>query len=126
MHKLYRIAAYTYLAYLLLALAVIAPALTLLPERLAGDYIDRPLSLDWAWFNPFTLSLEVRGLELTEKNGEPFTGFGSASVNLSLATLVSDGIALDALLLRDFHIHVKHSGENTFNFSDLVAAEDEA
>lgn len=125
MPKLFRIAAYTYLGYLFLALAIISPALTLLPPRLAGDYVDRPLSLDWAWFNPFTLSLEVRGLELTEKNGEPFTGLSEASVNLSLASLFSKGIVLDALRLKDFHVAVQQLDAGVFNFSDLIPPSEE-
>lgn len=127
MPKLLRIAAYLYLAYLLLAVAVISPALTLLPERLAGAYIDRPLTLEWAWFNPFTLALEVRGLALTEKDGEPFTGLDAASVNLSLASLVAEGVVLDAARLEGFYVYVRQHSADTFNFSDLIpAGEDEA
>lgn len=123
MNKLLRYIGITYLAYLVLALLVVTPLLNFLPHKYLRDNYARELSTRFVWFNPFTLSLEVREAALPEKNGEQFVAFDAASVNLSLSSIWQEGIVFDRLRLHDLFAHVQRLPEGKFNFSDFIPEE---
>lgn len=120
MKKLLRYSFITYLVYLALALVVVTPLLNILPHSYLREHYGRELTTKFVWFNPFTLSLEVREAALPEKSGEPFVALGAASINFSVASAWQEGIVFDRVRLLEFFAHIQHLGEQRFNFSDFI------
>ncbi len=118
-----RVLGYGYLAYLALSLVVILPALNFLAPWAVEKYTGRKLTTDIILFNPFTLAVEVRNAALPEKNGEPFTAFDKARVDLSVASLWQPGIVLDEASLDGLYLHVQRLDSGDFNFSDMLPPE---
>jgi hypothetical protein len=74
-------------------------------------------------FNPFTLSLEARGVELPEHSGERFLGLDKARVDFSLESLWHPGVVFDSVEIDQLYLHVRRLGAEEFNFSDLLPPE---
>lgn len=120
---------YAYTAYLAITFLILLPALNFLPPWLAKEYWGRDLTTELVLFNPFTLALEIRQGALAEPDGSRFLDFDRAEVNLSLATLIQPGLALDTAALEELYLHLQRNADGSMNFSDLLpepAAEEEA
>lgn len=117
-----------YAVYLLLCLLVLLPALNIMAPRLVKEFLNRELSTELILFNPFALSLEIRGANLREVDGHQPLGFNKAEINLSLASLSEPGIVLDRFLIDQLEVHVLRHADGQFHFVDLVGgdAQDEA
>lgn len=120
MRKVFRGLAIAYFAYLAIALLVIMPALNFLPRWYVKQTLGRELHSEIILFNPFSLSLEVRGAELPEHTGERFAGLDKAAVNLSLASLWSPGWVFDEVAVKGLYLHLRQFGDGEYNFSDLL------
>lgn len=126
-HKLVRYSVIAYLVYLGLALLVITPLLNILPHKYLRDNYGRELTTQFVWFNPFTLSLEVRQALLPENSAgpagqspEPFVALAAASINVSVASIWQQGIVFDRLRLHELEAHIQRFPEGVFNFSDFI------
>ena len=128
MPRLLRWVAGFYLSYLLLSLLVVLPALNIGAPILSERLLQRELRTELILFNPFTLAVEVRRASLSEyqQPDTVFAGLDRLEVNLSTASLWQKGFVLDAALLEGFHAHLRRTGPDTFNISDLIASEDDA
>ncbi|MEH6590927.1 MAG: DUF748 domain-containing protein [Halioglobus sp.] len=111
-----------YLAYLALSVFLILPMLNLLVPVYFERQFERQLSYELLVFNPFTLGLEGRELTLHERDGSNFAGFSNAKINLSLASLWTQGWVFDDIDIIGFFADVHHYGEGEFNFSDLLGS----
>jgi len=119
-----RILAIAYSGYLLLVLLVLTPALNLAPPWLVKQYLGRELKTEIVWFNPFTLSLELRRTELPEHDGSRFLSLDRARVDLSLASLWSGALVFDEVDIDKFYVHVIELADGAFNFSDMIPPAD--
>lgn len=115
--------AVAYVAYLAVALLLIMPALNFLPSWYVKQFPGRELHSEIILFNPFTLALEARKVELPELDGSRFVGFNNALVDLSLESLWREGLVFDELSIDGLYVHVRQVGEEQFNFSDLLPPE---
>jgi hypothetical protein len=117
-----------YLSYLLLSLLVVLPVLNIGAPILSERLLQRELRTELILFNPFTLAVEVRKASLSEHQQPDavFAGFDRLEVNLSTASLWQTGWVLDAALLEGFHAHLRRTGSDAFNISDLITSEEDA
>ena len=118
--RLIRILAIGYLGYLGLVLLVVTPALNLLPPWLVKKHLDREFHSEFIWFNPFTLSLELRKIALPEHDGARFASLDRASVNLSLESLWRGALVFDEVGVGQLYLHVIELPDGRFNFSDML------
>lgn len=125
MRTFLRVAAIAYIAYLVIALLVISPALNYFPHKYLQDTYGRELRTGWILLNPFKLSLDVSDAQLDDKNGEPFVAFSEASVNLSIESLWRPGWVFDAVTLRDLFVEITRLTEDEYNFSDFLTSDTE-
>ncbi len=125
LRKILRWAGIAYVIYLALSVVVLLPALNILPARYVEETYGRRLTSEIILFNPFSLALEARQVELPEKDGTPFVGLHRARVDLSLESLWKPGIVLDQIDVDQFHLHVRQLADGTLNFADLVPPESE-
>ncbi|TCO78400.1 DUF748 domain-containing protein [Chromatocurvus halotolerans] len=123
--RIVRILATVYLSYLAFCLLILMPAMNALAPRLVEQSTGRTLTSELILFNPFTLTLELRGMALNARTeGEPaLVGFDRARVNLSTASLWSAGIVMDEILLHGLAVHTRRLEDGDFNLSDLIPAE---
>ena len=119
-----RILAIALAAYYVLALLIITPALNFLPAWYVEKTWGRNLETRWVILNPFKLSLDLASARLSEPDGERFLDIGESSVNLSLTSLWRPGIVLDELKVHDLYVNIVRNSETSFNFSDLLPADD--
>ncbi len=120
MKKVLRILGISYATYLVIVLLVITPALNLLPAWAIKKYLGREFHSEIIYFNPFTLSLELHKTALPEHDGSPFVELEGATINLSLASLVSGAFVFDEVGIKQLYVHVRELPGGEFNFSDMV------
>lgn len=125
MKKAFRVLAYCYIAYLLLVLLVITPALNLLPAWAVEKYAGRTLSAELVTFNPFTLSLDLRKTEIPELDGSPFFTLEAARVDLSVESIWSRALVFDEVSVQQLYLHILELRDGNFNFSDMLPTRDE-
>ena len=126
MIRLIKIAGLVYVSYVAISLFIVLPALNLLAPRVVQEQLNRTLKTEIILYNPFTMALEVRRARLLEPDGDTFAALHRAEVNLSLAGLWRTGWVLDAFAVEELYVHVRRMPGGAFNFSDMLAATDEA
>ncbi|MEM8561646.1 MAG: DUF748 domain-containing protein [Pseudomonadota bacterium] len=126
MKKFIRILGICYIAYLIIVLVIVTPALNLLPSWAVKKYLGRDLESGFNYFNPFTLSLELGKTAIPEHDGSPFVSLDHATINLSTASLWSGALVFDKLGVEQLFVHVIELPDGTFNFSDMLPPEDTA
>src|SRR5262249_7149262 len=67
--------------------------------------------------NPYALSLTVRGLALTETNGEPFASFEEFYVNFQLSSLFPLAWTFDEINLKEPRASIILAQDGQFNFA---------
>src|SRR5437870_2549244 len=73
--------------------------------------------------NPYALSLTIRGLSLTETNGESFTGFDEFYVNFQLSSLFRWAWTFSEIRLTHPTGNVVRAADGQFNFANLISSE---
>ena len=81
----------------------------------------RKLGIGALAINPFTLTVTVRDLRLTERGStETFAAFSSARVAVSPASLFRRERVIAAARFTAPHLRIVRTGLNHYNFSDLL------
>jgi len=97
---------------------------TVLESQLAKN-LNRPVTVESVQFNPFTLCLTVQGLTIREPDDSAvFLSFERLFVNADIASLFKRGLVLSEVTLEKPHVRVVRAEENSYNFSDMLPAED--
>src|ERR1051326_867021 len=73
--------------------------------------------------NPYALSLTIRGLSLTETNGEPFAGFDEFYVNFQLSSLFRWAWTFSEIRLTHPTANIVRGANGQFNFANLASSE---
>lgn len=121
LRKLLKAILFLYAVWLVTCLLVVMPALNFLAPGLVRDNLDRELRSELLLFNPFSLALDARGVELTERDGHRPVAFARLLIDLSLESLWSPGVVLDRLWIRELDVHVLRHSDGGFHFDDLLA-----
>jgi len=86
-------------------------------ERATG----RKATIDRIFLNPFTMSAEVNGFRLTERDKDKtFASFSSVRVKVSPASIVKRALIVSRLRVTSPYVHLVRTGPNAYNFSDLL------
>lgn len=82
---------------------------------------ERTLWIDSVFFNPFTLTLSIDGLNLSEPGRpEPFVAFRRLEISLAAKSLLERAMIIDELKLDTPFVTIDFQGKQQFNFSDLL------
>ncbi|MDT8440643.1 MAG: DUF748 domain-containing protein [Desulfuromonadales bacterium] len=117
----------------LLCLLLLGGALLVLPgllvtkaQRWVLAETGRQLSVADVSFNPFTLTLTVDDLSLSDADpAQTFLSWQRLQVSLSVASLYHRAPVIDRLQIDQPRIHLVRRADNRFNFSDLIPTGDE-
>ncbi len=115
---------------LLLALLFITLILPGIVSHRARSWVaaetGRTLEIESISINPFSLSVEIRQLQLSDTNrSNPFVSWNLLKASLSISSLYHLAPIVDELRLESPYIHLERLTADTFNFSDLLPARDE-
>ncbi len=110
---------------LLLALTFIVLILPGIISDRASSWVaeetGRTLTIESISINPFSLSIEIRKLQLNDTDpAKPFVSWDLLSVSLSMASLYHRAPIIDELRLDNPYIHLERLTDDSFNFSDLL------
>jgi hypothetical protein len=94
--------------------------------RWVAEETGRKLTIESVSINPFSLSIEIRKLSLSDTDhNKPFVAWDLLRVSLSTASIYHRAPVIDELRLDRPTIHLERLTEDTFNFSDLIPPEEE-
>src|SRR5262252_9469513 len=103
-------------------LALAAPPL--LKNKIAAELstkLHRPVSIEQIRFNPFTMSLTVRGFLMKERQGSATAvSFDELYANLELRSLFRWAPVLKEIRLVKPYFNVVRNEDRTYNFTDLI------
>lgn len=109
------------LALMLLSMLIVPWQLKVQSRKWFAANTTRQLSIEKAFFNPFTLSLEINGLKLTEQSSEqPFVSFDRLLLSISARSLIDLALILDRIELDKPYVNIVLLGKQEFNFSDFT------
>ncbi len=104
---------------------VLPPIIKSVALRKLSARLHREVSIQAVRFNPFMLSLTIRGFAVNEpKSRQPFITFEELYLNLQTMSLIRRGIVVKEILLKSPYIHIVRNEDLTFNFTDLLKMKD--
>jgi len=87
-----------------------------------SQQLHRKVTLSDVGFNPFTLTLTLKGIEIKEPPGDKtFFSLGELVVNLDIRSIFKRVPVIEELAVRQPYLHLVRNPDNTYNFSDLLA-----
>lgn len=93
------------------------------PDKLSQT-LQRNVSIQEIRFNPFSLVLEMKGLQVLEPDGSTvFVSLQRLRANVRLLSLLRLAVGLDELLLEEPYVHISQDKTGQYNFSDLIAGD---
>ncbi len=97
---------------------------TYLPEQISAS-IDRPVTIEKASFNPFLLSVDIHGLDIREKNNEPFFNLAHFHAGISLTSLLHWDPVITDIRLEKPVLNLVRKTDGSYNVSDIMTASPE-
>ena len=107
---------YTVTGFLVVPAVIQSQMLKRLP-----DLTHRQVTVDQVRFNPFALSLTLRGFSLKETNGTEFAGFGEFYINFELISIFKRGFVFKEIHLISPSVHLLLNSDGTPNFANLLS-----
>ncbi|WP_243039834.1 DUF748 domain-containing protein [Dyella sedimenti] len=90
-------------------------------EKRASAALARPVTLGAVHLNPYTLRLQLDRLHIADRDGKsPFVDIDQAVINTSWSSVFRLAPVLDQLSLQRPRIHIVRTGDQRFNFSDII------
>ncbi len=108
------------LAYGLAGFFVVPPILRGQVVSALSKSLERPVTLDRAGFNPFTLGVDLYGLKITEKDGAALLGFDRLHVRLSPSSLWKWAWSFGNITLEGFKGDIIRYAQGDTNLGRLV------
>jgi uncharacterized protein involved in outer membrane biogenesis len=106
---------YTVLGFLVLPAIIKSQMLKRLPAL-----THRRVAIQEVKLNPYTLSFTLRGLSLTETNGDEFVSLGEVYVNLQSISLLRRGFVFKEISVKKPSANIVQFMGGTFNFTNLL------
>jgi len=90
-------------------------------EKHASAALERSVTLGAVHLNPYTLRLELDQLHIADRDGKsPFVDIDQAVINASWGSVFRLKPVLDELSVQRPRIHIVRTGDQRFNFSDII------
>jgi uncharacterized protein involved in outer membrane biogenesis len=105
--------------YAAIGFLIVPPVLRSKIESILTEQLNRPVAVREVLFNPFALSLTVRGFTIDEQDNSPLLGFEELYVNVELATLVNQALTFSAIELQQPYVVAQVRKDGRLNLQDL-------
>ncbi|MDD5287207.1 MAG: DUF748 domain-containing protein [Desulfuromonadaceae bacterium] len=107
-------------ALILFSVAILPVILRSQAVKAIMETTGRPVRIEEVAFNPFTLTVTVRGFALEEKDGAPFIGIEKLRVSLSTASIFKRALVIDEVTLDLPSLSFARLAANSYSFSDII------
>ncbi|SHJ06336.1 protein of unknown function [Malonomonas rubra DSM 5091] len=115
------IVAASILGLLLLSMLIVPWQIKVQGSKWFAENTTRILTIEKAFFNPFALTVEVKGVTLTEQQSEKtFVSLDRLMVSASSRSLLDFALILDRIELDAPYANIELLGKQEFNFSDFT------
>ena len=105
--------------YAAIGFLIVPPVLRSKLESILSEQLNRPVAVREVLFNPFALSLTVRGFTVDEQDNSPLFGFEELYVNVELASLVNQALTFSAIELQQPYVVAQVRKDGRLNLQDL-------
>lgn len=113
------------LLYIFCGFIAIPVAVNYALKNKVSPALNRHVQAETVRSNPFTFSLRLAGLSISERDQGPFVHLGNLYVNVDpLISLFKWGVVVKSVEIENPKIHVVRATADQFNFSDLIAPSD--
>ncbi|HEY3277457.1 MAG TPA: DUF748 domain-containing protein [Syntrophorhabdaceae bacterium] len=108
--------------FTIIGFLVVPPIMKSVLVSKLSEALHRQVRIEKIRFNPYTLHLSVKGIDLTERDGkERFFSLGELSARLSIASIYRLAPIVKELKIDRPYIRVVRNTDQSFNFSDIIA-----
>jgi hypothetical protein len=107
-------------AYAVIGFLVLPPIIRAVAVKQLSRQLDREVSIAKVKFNPFALSVAIRGLLIKDKDGEPFVSWDEVYVNFQLSSFLGHPWVFSKIIVTGPFARAQMNQDGTFNFSDLI------
>ena len=80
----------------------------------------RQATVEEVKLNPYALSLTIRGLKLSETNGDSFASLGEFYGNVELSSVLRGKLVFSELSVKEPSANIIWQADGTFNFANLI------
>ncbi len=109
------------LGLLLLSMLMVPWQIKVQGSKWLAENTTRKLTIEKAFFNPFTLTIEIEGLKLSEQSDDKsFVTFRRLMLSGSVRSLIDLAVILDRVELDQPYVNIELLGKQEFNFSDFT------
>lgn len=84
------------------------------------EKLERPTQLEAIEFNPFTLSITLKGFNITGKHTDKLVGFDLLTVNLQAFPLIQKTLSFDEVIILKPEVSVIILANGEYNFQDII------
>ncbi|BBD06898.1 DUF748 domain-containing protein [Desulfovibrio ferrophilus] len=107
--------------YTVLGFFVIPRVAKSLGQTNLSEALHRNVSIEEVRFNPFSLVLEVQGIQVQEPEGqEIFVSLKRLRTDLGFLNLFRLAVGVDEVLVEQPYVHISQGKDGQYNFSDLL------
>ncbi|MCF6180369.1 MAG: AsmA family protein, partial [Geopsychrobacter sp.] len=111
----------TILGLMLLSMLIVPWQIKMQGSKWFAENTTRQLTIGKAFFNPFTLTIEVEGVKLSEQNSDKaFVSFRRLMLSGSVRSIIDLAVILDRVELDGPYLNIELLGKQEFNFSDFT------
>lgn len=110
-----------FVVFTLVGFFVIPPIVKSVLVKKLSEGLNREVTINQIKFNPYTLSIAVRGFQVKERNSpETFLSFDELFVNLQSMSALRLALILKEIRLKQPFLNIHLNEEGSYNFSDLL------
>jgi hypothetical protein len=109
------------LGYAVAGFLILPPIIRAVAVKQLSRQLDRQVSIQTVKLNPFALSIAIRGLLISDKDGEPFVSWDEVYVNFQISSFLGHPWIFKEISVTQPFARVQMNPDGTFNFSDLIA-----
>ncbi len=118
--RICKILIYFYLSYLALVFIAVNPFLNYYAGVVYEQQTGRQLQYDKVGIDPFAVTLYAYQVSDRDSDGEKLWSFETFELDLSIASLWSDGIVLDYLLVDSLYVHPRKLKNGEHSWQDII------
>ena len=109
------------LGLLLLSMLIVPWQIKVQGSKWFAENTTRQLSIEKAFFNPFAMTVELKGVTLTEQqSSDTFVSFDRLMLSASIRSLIDLALICDRVELDNPFVNIELLGKQEFNFSDFT------
>ncbi len=106
--------------YLFISFVVIPIAVPWIAKTQGTKILSHPVSLGGAWFNPFTLDLNLYGLKILDTDKQVIFGFKKFRVDVSFLSLLKKQLHIELINIDGLNLNLVLLADNQLNILSLV------